>query len=56
MILEGLYLGQLLEISHTNDPCGDPVMILRPLLKPCFTFSQLFFIFRNSKVSVGLLM
>ncbi|VDI38999.1 Hypothetical predicted protein [Mytilus galloprovincialis] len=52
MILEGLYIGQLLEISHSNDPCAALSMIIRPVLKPCFTFSQLFFIFRNSKMVV----
>ncbi|OWF53428.1 otopetrin-2-like [Mizuhopecten yessoensis] len=52
MILDALYFGQYFEIGDHHRFCLDATQILKPSIKFCFSFSQLFFLFRNSKVSI----
>ncbi|XP_069106640.1 proton channel OtopLc-like [Argopecten irradians] len=52
MVLDVLYFGQYFEVEDTHSFCLDATQILKPVIKFCFSFSQLFFIFRNSKVTI----
>ncbi|XP_033727433.1 proton channel OtopLc-like isoform X2 [Pecten maximus] len=52
MVLDVLYFGQYFEFEDNHRFCLDATQILKPIIKFCFSFSQLFFVFRNSKVSI----
>ncbi|KAJ8321933.1 hypothetical protein KUTeg_000404 [Tegillarca granosa] len=49
MILDGLYFGQFFDIPHILSHCNDVMEAVKPAFKFFFTFTQLYFIFQNSK-------
>lgn len=51
MIHSGLEFGKFFEVSG-KEGCSDPILAVKPLLHLIFTFSQLYFVFMNSKVEL----
>ncbi|XP_055872019.1 proton channel OtopLc-like [Biomphalaria glabrata] len=52
MLHSGLVFGHYFEINHLGHPCSDIVEAIKPIAHLCFTFVQMYFIFRNSKMCV----
>ena len=51
MILDGLYFAEYFDKEiDSNDPCLEPIFAIMQFFKVVFTFSQLYFVFVNSKV------
>ncbi|XP_046578538.1 proton channel OtopLc-like [Haliotis rubra] len=52
MIHSGLTIGHYFEITHYHDSCSDVIQAIKPVAKLTFTFTQLYFLFINSKMSI----
>ena len=50
MIYNGLELGTFFEIPWTS-PCYQVLRGINPILQMVFTFSQMYFVFMNARVS-----
>ena len=50
MIYNGLELGSFFEIPWTS-PCYQVLRGINPILQMVFTFSQMYFVFMNARVS-----
>ncbi|KAK3578317.1 hypothetical protein CHS0354_004226 [Potamilus streckersoni] len=51
MIKSGLHFGEFFELD-AESPCNHVLHGIRPLLHLCFTFTQLYFVFLNSKMQI----
>jgi hypothetical protein len=54
MIYNGLELGTFFEIPW-NSPCYQVLRGINPILQMVFTFSQMYFVFMNARVSRNIL-